>query len=477
MGTNIMNTQVRAAIYLRQSSDREGTGLAVERQREDCRTLCERNGWEVVRVLCDNNASASSGKVRPEWRELLREVEAGGCDVVVAWAPDRLYRRLDDAADLMERCLRSRVVITTVQAGTDDPTTPAGEFLMTMKAAQARSEARTKGERQRRQQRQAAERGEAPARRAFGYAPGGMELDPAEAPVVRQAFDLLFAGASLVKITAYLNSTGLLSVRGNRWSRKGAAYMLTSPRYAGVRVYRAGQDDEVRTRGGWPTIVSDEEHARAVALLTDPDRKPAGHRGTARRWLGAGLFVCGRCLAEEITDEEGQPVTMRTGRRTTGQRTYICRHDAGLSRAAQPIDAHVLAVIEARLARPDVADLLAGSSSELGDLREQAAAIRRKINRAMADYADELIDAATLCTVKDRHGKGLAVIERKITAAARSSRLATLAANPDPAAAFAAADLSMQREVIDALCTVVLLPTPRGTSSFRRDSVRFDWRA
>src|SRR4051794_32299179 len=148
--------QLKAEIYLRQSSDREGNMLAVERQREDCEALCQRNGWQVVRVVTDNNASASSGKVRPGFRELLADVGAGACDVVVAWAPDRLYRRLNDAADLMEACLRSRVVITTVQAGTDDPTTPAGEFLMTVKAAQARSEARTKGERQRRQQQQAA---------------------------------------------------------------------------------------------------------------------------------------------------------------------------------------------------------------------------------------------------------------------------------------------------------------------------------
>jgi hypothetical protein len=53
---------VRAAIYVRISSDRTGAGLGVARQEEDCRALCERLGWQVVRVYPDNDVSAYSGK-------------------------------------------------------------------------------------------------------------------------------------------------------------------------------------------------------------------------------------------------------------------------------------------------------------------------------------------------------------------------------------------------------------------------------
>jgi site-specific DNA recombinase len=476
MGSHQGNPQVSAYLYLRQSKDVEGTRAAVDRQEQDARELCDRNGWAVADTYTDNDTSASSTKPRREYRRLLADVEHGRMspgDVIVTWATDRLLRKITEMEELIPVLDRAGVRVVTVQAGSVDLSTADGRTLARMAAVIAQGEVEKKAARQRRQALQSAENGEAPTRRAFGYTIGG-EVNgrdedgtlTGEAAAVRRAFDMLLTdGASLVSITAYLASTGLLSVRGNPWSRKGTRYLLLSPRYAGWRVYHQGQEDEVRVRGTWTPLVTEEEHERAVALLTDPARRPAGHRGTARRWLGASLFRCGICGSD-----------VRTGRRTTGQRSYICREHGHMTRAADPIDALVLDVITARLGRPDVADLLAGATPEVGELREQAAAIRRKIDRAVNDYADELIDAATLRTVKDRHGRALAVVERKIAAAARSSRLATLGTQPDPAAAFAAADLTMQREVIDALAVVVLLPSPRGTSAFRPESVRFDWR-
>src|SRR5688572_28920936 len=58
--------QVRAAVYLRQSLDRDGTGLAVARQRDDRLKLCTDRGWEPVEYV-DNDTSASSGRVRPAY--------------------------------------------------------------------------------------------------------------------------------------------------------------------------------------------------------------------------------------------------------------------------------------------------------------------------------------------------------------------------------------------------------------------------
>ena len=62
----------RAAIYLRQSQDRDGNELAVTRQRADCVALCEQKSWTATEY-CDNYTSASNGKLRKDYQARLEK--------------------------------------------------------------------------------------------------------------------------------------------------------------------------------------------------------------------------------------------------------------------------------------------------------------------------------------------------------------------------------------------------------------------
>jgi DNA invertase Pin-like site-specific DNA recombinase len=57
-------------VYLRQSKDRDGTGLAIARQREDCLKLCTGRCWEPVDYI-DNDVSTYSGRKRPAYERML----------------------------------------------------------------------------------------------------------------------------------------------------------------------------------------------------------------------------------------------------------------------------------------------------------------------------------------------------------------------------------------------------------------------
>src|SRR5437879_2212926 len=93
-----------AAIYCRISADREGARLGVARQEADCRPLCERLGYppERIRVYSDNDLSAYSGKPRPAYRNLLRDMESGEVTLVTAWHTDRLHRSNKELAHFVE---------------------------------------------------------------------------------------------------------------------------------------------------------------------------------------------------------------------------------------------------------------------------------------------------------------------------------------------------------------------------------------
>ena len=98
---------MRAAIYLRISLDRHGDGLAVERQREDCKRIIAQRGWEHVATYEDPSVSASSRTVtRPGYERMVRDWQAGRFDAVVCWDLDRLTRQprqLEDWIDAAEQ--------------------------------------------------------------------------------------------------------------------------------------------------------------------------------------------------------------------------------------------------------------------------------------------------------------------------------------------------------------------------------------
>jgi site-specific DNA recombinase len=149
---------VRAAIYVRISSDPSGAALGVTRQEEDCRALCARQGWQVVGVYSDNDVSAYSGKRRPEWERLNADVIAGHVDAIACWHVDRLTRAPRELQDVIDLADRHGIKLATC-TGEIDLGTPTGRLVARMLGAAARHESKHKAERQRRHTRRAAEQG------------------------------------------------------------------------------------------------------------------------------------------------------------------------------------------------------------------------------------------------------------------------------------------------------------------------------
>lgn len=167
----------RAIIYCRISRDREGAGLAVERQREDCEELATQLRLEVVAVYDDNDLSAYSGKPRPGYDQMLEDLRAGKADVVLAWHTDRLHRSPIELEEYIDVCQPRGVATRTVRAGHLDLTTAAGRMIARQLGVQARYEVELKAERQRSKRDQMAAAGEHfGGPRPFGYETDGILL-------------------------------------------------------------------------------------------------------------------------------------------------------------------------------------------------------------------------------------------------------------------------------------------------------------
>src|ERR1700758_3660979 len=127
-----------AAVYLRQSFDRNDDQLAVARQREDCFALCEQRGWTWTEYE-DNDTSATNGKPRPAYQRMLNDIKAGAVDGIVAWHVDRLYRQPRDLEDLIDLANTRNIALATV-SGDIDLSTDMGRLVARLVGATNKAE-------------------------------------------------------------------------------------------------------------------------------------------------------------------------------------------------------------------------------------------------------------------------------------------------------------------------------------------------
>lgn len=453
----------RAIIYTRQSLDRDGDGLVVARQEQDCLKLCRDRAWTVIpdpltgkTAVTDNDISASSGKPRPGFARVLRLVDEKAVDVVVVWAVDRLVRKLADLEDVIERCERAGVKLATV-CGDIDLSTDAGRLVGRILASVARGEMERKAARQRRDYQQRAEAGKPDpwTHRPFGYEMDKMTLVSAEARAVADACEQLLAGGTLRGIAVQWNAAGLACPQGApRWKGQTVRAVLGNPRIANLSVYRG----EIVGQGTWPPLVNEATWRAVRAVLDDPTR------GVRTRGIRSLLGGIARCYC-------GAPAYgTRNSRGTPG---YRCRDMATrlqpgshghVCRLSSPVDDYITELVIERLSRPDAADLLIDHDRpDIDALRSEAQVLRARLEEIACEFADDpTMPAAMVRTMTERVQAKLADVEAQMADAGRVSVLGGLAGAKDVRTVWDDLDIDRRRAVINTLMSITLHSPGRG---------------
>lgn len=457
----------RAAVYLRQSQDRSGEGLGVDRQREDVRRLCEARGWTIAAEFVDNDVSATSGKPREQFNAMMARVDAGEFDVIVARHMDRLLRRLAELESVLERCAAANVAIVTASDGVDT-STDGGRLVARILSSVAQGEVERKSARQRSAAVQAAKQGRwIGGRRPFGYEADGVTIREDEAAVIKQGYADILTGESVAEVARRFTASGLSTGQGTAvWERSAVKDVLTNPRNAGLRRYRAA-DERVKSRhdpelgimgkAEWPAIVDEATWRACVRVLCDPSRRRPGRLG---RGLLTGVAVCGVC-----------GLTMRRGGARRDVPTYRCQTGKHVSRLAQPVDEYVSELAIARLTAPDSSALWTSELSDVAELMVEADTLRRRREDIALDYADGVMTRDQFRTANERVLERLGELESQIAAAGTNSPLA-IVASKDVRATWEGLSTAQRRNIIDALMTVKLHPPGVGTRTFRPESVQ-----
>lgn len=450
----------RAGVYVRISSDPNGQRLGVSRQLKECRAKAAALGWDVAEVYEDNDVSASGRKPRPQYRQMLADLEDRRIDAVIVWDLDRLTRRPIEVEEFIDLADRRGVALASV-GGDVDLSTDNGRLFARIKGAVARSEVERKGSRQRSANDQRAAAGVPSAgRRAYGYSPDGLRTVPTEAKHLKWAADRILSGDALHSVTRGMNDRGARTTAGNPWSATQLRRTLQNPRYCGLRIHRG----EVVGTGTWPALLDEGEHASLVALFADPKRHSAG---PPRRYLLSGVATCGTCGSR----------VFGVGERLKGP-LYRCETRLHINRQAPPIEDFVKQVIVARLEQPDAIDLVSepADADVRSALRAKSEALRGRLDDIAETFAAGDIDRRQLTAATASLRSQLDQVTTALADQARTPVLSELLRATDVSAAWEALTMDRQRAVIDTLLTVRLHPPGRGARTFDPATVAIEWK-
>lgn len=461
---------MRAAVYCRISDDREGGGLGVARQSQDCEALLHTRRWTLAASFTDNDLSAYTGKPRPGYEALMAAVKAGDADVIVAWHPDRLHRHpreLETFIDLLEA---TGCQVATVTAGEMDLSTPTGRMAARIVGATARYESEHKSARLRRKHEQLAAEGKLAGggTRPFGFDPDRVTIRDDEATLIREAAGRILAGDGLVTVCADWLRRGVPTVTGVPWVTPVLRRVLTAPRTAGLREHRG----KVVGDAQWAAILDRVTWERVRAVLLDPARRKGG---PPRRYLlTGGLGRCGEC---------GGRLFARP--KEDGRRQYVCPKGVNFSGCGRvviladwvegyAVERLFAAVVEGRLTAVLRARRSQPAEVDVGGLEEDE---RRLEELEVAHFADGALSRAGYLSARERLTARIEARRRSLVSSARGAVLASV---PDEEAALRRVWDERGHEWRRAVLTefmqqVVVDRAVKGRNRFDPDRVRVEW--
>jgi DNA invertase Pin-like site-specific DNA recombinase len=301
-------------LYARKSTDEDDKQLlSIEAQLEELHEYAARERLEVVREFVEKRTAKEPG--RPIFNDMLRRVEKGEADALLAWHPDRLARNSVDGGKIIY------LVDTGKLAALKFPSfwfedTPQGKFMLSIAFGQSKYYVDNLSENVKRGIRQKLRLGWYPGRAPIGYLNEPrlrtIVIDEATAPLVKKLFETYASGETSYRTIADMaNRMGLLTCRDNHFRQGWMRGLLSNPFYIGMFRLK-GELYE----GAHEPLISREMFDRVQRMLNQRSRSQQSPRKGDPCFF-TGMIKCGSC---------GSGVTAQ---RQKGHHYYNCTRHFG----------------------------------------------------------------------------------------------------------------------------------------------------
>ena len=292
--------------YCRKSTDeKDRQVLSIESQVEELKEFAKKENLEVVEFVTE--AKTAKGPGREKFNEIIKRIQKGEIQGILAWHPDRLARNSIDGGRIIY------LLDTEKLQDLKFPTfwfenTPQGKFMLSIAFGQSKYYIDNLSENIKRGVRQKLRRGEWPLKAPYGYLnevkQRNIVIDPEKSKIVKKAFKLFLEGKTFTEISKYMGGFGIAKKDGKPLKINQIRNMLTNKFYVGIFKY-AGEYHEASHK----CFIS-KELFRAVQKRLAEIENP---RKRKHYFPFIGMARCGEC-GSAITAESHTKFYKRTDR-------------------------------------------------------------------------------------------------------------------------------------------------------------------
>ena len=283
--------RLRVAAYARVSCDKDTMLHSLAEQVSKYSRMIQSNtAWEYAGVYADEGITGTK-EDRPEFQRLLADCRDGKIDMIITKSISRFARNTVTLLKTV-RELKLLGIDVFFEENKIHSLQAEGEVLLTILSSYAQAESFSASENTKWRIRKGFERGEVMNWRfMYGYniTKDSVEIDEAEAAIIREVFNRARDGESFRSICRDLNERGIRGLLGGKWSTAYLYQVLGNEKYAGnallQKTFVNNHIDKkvVRNNGELPRIFVEGSHPPIVDQdtlmlyrLFWPGTKPSG---------------------------------------------------------------------------------------------------------------------------------------------------------------------------------------------------------
>ena len=280
-----------AVVYARFSSSKQQE-TSIEGQLAAARKYAADKGYTVIREYCDR-AKTGTNDNREAFQKMLHDCAKKQFSVIIVWKVDRFGRNREEITFNKYRAKKHGVRVEYVAENISDG--PEGVILESVLEGMAEYFSIQLSQNVQRGLLEAAKKHHVPGGGAISYgyraAPDKTyEIEPKEAPIVKEIFDMYANGKTEFEIIRYLNSMGIKTKRGSEFKKNSLIKMLKNERYIGTYIYK----DIIREENVIPQIIDKDVFRKVQDMLKINKRMPS-HKWSYSDYLLTDKLFCGKC--------------------------------------------------------------------------------------------------------------------------------------------------------------------------------------